>query len=517
MVFLILVLVTLVVAISAWQRCRDFLQYHNAIARRAVEVMAEDIRHFLDNRDYRVKIFAQDHVQMLARIAANRLDYGQQEMLRSRVERYFPDYVSLTLTTATGEPLLEDFEGYVSDLCIQDIRRFITSGHRATRLHPNPYEYHIDIMAGWKTDNGVDGILMISFPTEVISQLLEVSQAPGHLLLLKRHDGLIEITAQGPRNVLKRVDFHLTPDETDRILALEVIEGSRWQVVDMRQAGFYEGFRNEIVLQSILQIVIFFIVAGVIWYFIRRTEHRQSEIEKMKDEFISVVSHELRTPLTSLQGALSLLNSYAVPEPYKRQELFNLAQRNTGRLTELVNDLLDVRSLETGRMELKRAPVEIDRLVRESVDDTLGYGERFSVKLKYDNQLPGERKVLADPVRIGQVITNLLSNAIKFSPPGETVHVRVLEPSPGRVQVRVEDKGPGIDPQFRNRIFQRFAQADSTDSRKVPGTGLGLHIVKSLVTLHAGSVDFDSRVGEGSSFYFELPVIEPHQGGNSIH
>ena len=231
---------------------------------------------------------------------------------------------------------------------------------------------------------------------------------------------------------------------------------------------------------------------------------QQLEAERLKKEFTSTLSHELRTPLTSIIGSLQLINSGVMGEVDKDvAELTQVAERNGQRLLDLINDILDIEKIESGKLTMSPEVFAVDDLVREAMVLNRAFGERFKVRFEAHGELPGGQ-VFADRKRLLQVMTNLLSNAAKFSPEGATVDV-ALSAKGGLLRVAVEDRGPGIPEGFRGRIFGRFAQADSTASRQKGGTGLGLAICKRLVELMQGHIGFEDREGGGTRFWFELP------------
>lgn len=234
---------------------------------------------------------------------------------------------------------------------------------------------------------------------------------------------------------------------------------------------------------------------------------QQRAAERVRSEFTSTLSHELRTPLTSILGSLQLLRSGAVGEMDKDQsELVEVAERNGLRLLDLINEVLDIEKIESGRLTLVPEPMPIDALLNESVRLNQGYADRFRANLALHGHVPGVI-VRADRKRLMQVMTNLLSNAAKFSPPNSAVDVTVSLRGAG-VRVEVSDRGPGIPEDFRPRIFARFAQADSADSRIKGGTGLGLAISKRLLELMQGRIGFEDREGGGTTFFFELPIMQ---------
>jgi PAS domain S-box-containing protein len=235
---------------------------------------------------------------------------------------------------------------------------------------------------------------------------------------------------------------------------------------------------------------------------------RQIEAERMKKEFTSTLSHELRTPLTSIIGSLQLINSGVVGEVDKDiAELTGVAERNGQRLLDLINDILDIEKIESGKLALSPEVFDLDELVREAMLLNKSFAERFGVRFQALGSASGGR-VYVDRKRLLQVMTNLLSNAAKFSPEGATVDID-MHARDAVIRVAVHDRGPGIPEAFHGRIFSRFAQADSTASRQKGGTGLGLAICKRMIELMQGRIGFEDRAGGGTSFWFELPL---HKG-----
>jgi PAS domain S-box-containing protein len=236
---------------------------------------------------------------------------------------------------------------------------------------------------------------------------------------------------------------------------------------------------------------------------------QQLEADRVKQEFTSTLSHELRTPLTSIIGSLQLVNAGIVGDLNKDQaELTEVAERNGQRLLDLINDILDIEKIDSGKLTMFSEPMSMDNLVSESVKLNQGFADRYSVKLTATG-LGANIMVNADHKRLLQVMTNLISNSAKFSPTGASVDVELRKANPQVVVVTVSDRGTGIPEDFRNRIFGRFAQADSADTRAKGGTGLGLAICKRLIELMDGTIGFSDREGGGTTFWFELPIHNP--------
>jgi PAS domain S-box-containing protein len=264
------------------------------------------------------------------------------------------------------------------------------------------------------------------------------------------------------------------------------------------------------------------------------TERHQ--VEQVKDEFISMVSHELRTPLTSIQVALSLLDEQLVaPGSEDAQQMIHVANEGVDRLVRLVNDILDLERLESGKLCIQPQPCQTQNLVNTAIQEMQDLANRANVTISPSGTSHG---LQADPDRIVQVLTNLLSNAIRFSNSGDQVWVEVKEweservkewgsqgvgksvaisskahhpttPSPHYPETllfSVQDQGRGIPPEKLECIFERFQQADVSDSREKSGTGLGLTICQKIIQQHGGHIWVESTLGEGSSFYFTVPV-----------
>jgi PAS domain S-box-containing protein len=219
----------------------------------------------------------------------------------------------------------------------------------------------------------------------------------------------------------------------------------------------------------------------------------RKQLDRMKDEFVSIVSHELRTPLTAIRGALGLLTAGIAGDlGPDATELVDLADSNCQRLVRLINDILDIQKIEAGKLTLRIGSVDPASVVSRTIDQMRAMAAESRVDLAHEVREPAAWQ--ADEDRITQVVVNLISNAIKFSPAGGTVTVRVAPASPGRTRVSIADQGQGIPADKRGLLFGKFQQLDGSDSRKMGGTGLGLAIC--------------SEPGQGSVFWFELP-LEP--------
>ena len=230
----------------------------------------------------------------------------------------------------------------------------------------------------------------------------------------------------------------------------------------------------------------------------------------MKSEFISVVSHEMRTPLTAMKGALGLIASGATGSLSEdAAKLLDIAATNTDRLTRLVGDMLDLERIESGRIALVRADIDLKEILRESIAIMTPIAHREGVEIVADQTAA---RVTVDGDRIIQTVTNLLSNAVKFSPAGGSVIIAVdeqLTVGQQKITVRVIDRGRGVPPDRLVDIFVRFHQVDASDSRAKGGTGLGLAICKNIVEAHGGDIWMESTPGGGATCVFTLPLSRP--------
>ena len=225
--------------------------------------------------------------------------------------------------------------------------------------------------------------------------------------------------------------------------------------------------------------------------------------ERVKNELVSAVSHELRTPLTSIRGSLSLLRAGAIdPASDQGKRMIDIATASSERLSRLVNDILDLERLQAGKVQLELARHRASSLLLAASQAVSGAAVAAGVRI---DVLDSDERVIADHDRALQVLVNLLGNAVKFSPPGSTVTMAAVREG-DRVRLSVTDQGRGIPADQLERIFDRFAQVDSGDSREFEGTGLGLAIAKGLAEQHGGSLSATSTVGEGSTFVLELPA-----------
>lgn len=242
---------------------------------------------------------------------------------------------------------------------------------------------------------------------------------------------------------------------------------------------------------------------------------RLREVQEIKDQLVATVSHELRTPLTSINGSLGLLASGVLGDlgnlSDEAAELVQIAYGNSERLIRLVSDLLDLQKMTRAEVELRLADVHPRDIVDGAIHSTGGMAATRGVRILWRMSLGEEVRVTCDPDAMVQVVTNLLGNAVKFSPDGAEVEVVVALADPGTLRIEVRDHGPGITEADLAHVFDPFWQADSSSTRRVGGTGLGLAVASTIVQQHEGSIEVDSEPGLGSTFRVDLPLAGPRR------
>jgi PAS domain S-box-containing protein len=243
-------------------------------------------------------------------------------------------------------------------------------------------------------------------------------------------------------------------------------------------------------------------------YFVSQIQdiNERKNADRAKAAFLTMVAHELRTPVTALRGALGILAAGAAGElPPKAKALSALADRNADRLHRLVNDIFDSEQIESGEFAYRHSYVDINQLVTHGAMELMPYAEQYQVTIEVRSELP--RAFLhADADRLMQVLANLISNAVKHSRAGGKVEVLIARLA-DRIRISITDHGDGIPEEFRPNVFEKFAQADSTATNRKGGSGLGLSISRAIIEHHGGQLAFESAVGVGTTFYFELPVL----------
>lgn len=341
-----------------------------------------------------------------------------------------------------------------------------------------------------------------------LSQLFEM--APIGILQVNEHAELIDSNPEFNRMMgysaeeIRGTSFlHLTPEvdwEKSRRTILELKNTGRFGPIEKH----YRHKNGELIPVEVSGSIINIGESGAqSWWTLVKDIREQKRMERMKSEFISTVSHELRTPLTSISGALGLIASNVLGElPEKAKGMLDIAYKNSQRLSFLINDLLDMEKLLAGKMAFDCRTQAVLPLVRQALTENSSYADKYSVKFILNDE-SGDAFIHVDEFRLQQVFNNFLSNAAKYSPQFATVDIDLTRRGDW-VRISVRDHGPGIADEFKARMFQKFSQADSSDSRQKGGTGLGLAISKELVERMGGQIGFESELGKGTCFFAEF-------------
>jgi signal transduction histidine kinase len=320
----------------------------------------------------------------------------------------------------------------------------------------------------------------------------------------------VEALAAGDVVEARRIDI----EETDPILQIMLQRLNA--AADERRIEVDSGFAT---LRSTSQAVLIlapaifaigFALMLVLWRILegyhratRKTYREIEQLSKLRSEFVSIVSHEFRTPLTGIQGFSEMMRDENLTIPEMREYAGDI-NKDARRLARLITDMLDLDRMESGRMMLNSEPVDLNRIVAETAAQFRLNAADHPIELELDPRL---RELVGDADRLTQVVTNLLSNAIKYSPTGGAVELRT-ERAEKTVVLTVTDHGMGIASEHLEKIFDRYSRLETTETRAIQGTGLGLPIVRQIVQMCSGRVWATSESGRGSVFHVELPLTE---------
>ncbi len=320
-------------------------------------------------------------------------------------------------------------------------------------------------------------------------------------------------------NLLEIKREHLIGKSIKEFLGLYGHAGESWfttiddwaENADLVEAGTFLADEMQIE-EKIVSVHLSPVLAGYQFFgtvSIFRDITKEVELDQLKSEFVSTVSHELRTPMTSIKGYADLMLMGAAGNLSGPQSRYLMViKNNADRLHMLVNDLLDISRIETGKTTLDIRPLNLSKLIEEIVEGHLNGRIQHANKdiVCTINMAPYMPLVKADRARITQVLTNLLDNALNYTPEAGQIKIGSLVHD-NCVYVSISDSGIGIEPEIQTKIFDRFYRSDDPNVQKVSGTGLGLSIVRSLIEMHGGQLDVESTIGKGSTFTFSLPIV----------
>jgi len=488
----------------------------------SVDGVANQISNKITDLRQSIKLFAQKEQHLLRDVVSHFNNLDTYDKLVSITKKEFPHAVAVTIADQSGEPYIEDFDGFILEICLRDIKHYAGMRHPPeVFIHPNPLAYHFDIMVKVDIGLGEQTIFFVSFSPDLISRILNNGELYSHKLLLLKNDteGLVEVTSKGARDILSVDKLHLTNEESSQLIYTRPVTNTAWNLVDFPVNNYISHHVNEIWKETIFTIALAVFFSILIVYIQYRTEKnakRKTEAaiqEKLaaqdasraKSLFLANMSHEIRTPLTAIIGyGETLLRSDQSIED--RVEAVNTVISSGEHLLNLINDILDVSKIEAEKLVLEVKKISPFKIVQEVEKIMSGEARRKGVDFSIDYDFPLPALINSDGIRVKQILLNLCSNAIKFTEKG---YIRVTirhEKSTDHLYFIVQDSGIGMSEENIQSVFELFTQADSSTTRKYGGTGLGLTLSKQLALLLGGDIDVHSRPGLGSTFALHIPV-----------
>ncbi|MEQ9557824.1 MAG: response regulator [Rhodospirillales bacterium] len=558
-VVLSLLLVGVAIAVVTDREISAFESRHVESLDGQVKEAALAIEDFLVTRRRLVSAFAHEKNALLTSYAKNIDNDALRSEITDSLSRWFPNYFTFTIADVTGRDLVDDLEGLVGNVCQQNIQDYVgsignTSSNHALYqpfIHPQPHNYHFDIMVPWRTGARLDGIFFVSFYPETLRNILSSHQSPGHFLALihRQRENLIEVNADGARDALSaQRDITLTADEISNVRATQDVEGSLWRVVGYLQPGMVAEFRrlHWSVAGGLIGCVAIIAILSALsilqterrrrWAFeeLQRTvvdleasrEILTDQAEDMtrmaeeqfrlreaaeaaeiaKSQFLASMSHEIRTPMNAIIGLTLLALKTRLTE--QQRDYLQKVQSAGQSLLGLINDILDFSKIEAGKLEIEEIPFSLGGVLDDLAPMMAVRAEGKPIELLFqvDPDVPVD--LIGDPLRLGQILINLTANAIKFTDEGEvvvSVSLQAMEGNRSRLRFAVRDSGIGMTEEQVSGLFSPFSQADASTTRKYGGTGLGLAICRNLVDLMGGDIGVESTHGSGSTFWFTVP------------
>lgn len=521
---------------------------HDEILKSSVNEAGTNVEHFIQSRQKLIETFAFEKHNVLSTFAKDIENQKLKKEISDSLSRWFPSYFTFTLTDVLGNDLIDDLDGFVGDACQASIQDYVLSlrdmsvSHAAhdTVIHPQANNYHFDVMAPWQKGGTLKGIFFVSFLPDPLAEILKSHQNPNHYMALinKDRDYLIEVNADGARDIISaHRDINLTASEISEIRISRDIEGSRWMLVGYLEPGMISAKVSQLWTQASIILFILglvgFISCWKIWQLAKAQEQafRQLEVsnsnlanmadeqkalrvlaqsgEKTKADFLASMSHEIRTPLNAVIGLTELVLKSDLDDLQRNYlSKVTLAGKN---LLALINDILDFSKIEAGKLQIENIAFDLDPVLENVAIVVNPKAEENGNELiiSVDRTLP--EQLIGDPLRLGQVLINLAGNAAKFTSHGEIVIdlVNEKDASGDWLSVSVKDNGTGMTQEQSAKLFKPFVQADQSVTRTHGGTGLGLSISLQLVEAMGGTIGAESAEGEGSRFFFKVPLNIP--------
>ena len=515
-VFFVVLLIMLVAGMLTWiasARMLAFHQFYVDIGHESLNGVDQQVSFYISEKRRIVETFVHDHIDQIRMLASNPDSDTYHDDLVEDLAEYFPDYFAFSLTNNKGIPLFQDFDGLISDLCLSDVKQYLSGeDHYHPYIHPNTEGYHFDIMVRYGAGDN-EGVFFVSFLADVLSNIINSIQGPDHKIMLIQplKEDLIEVVAEGARNKWLRNDYRLDSNEKELIYSRHDVKGTRWQAVDFHNTDLHSSYRNELIFESLLIFFLFVSIAMLLVVRLRNEEFQRLVLENQKKEIMGMVSHEFRSPAASIKSALNHVSRGAAGNiDAKAKEFIDLAADRCSHLLFLVDDFVDIQNLESGSLKFNKQKASLKDIVVDAVKQNKPYAMQFSVEYKLLEPLAADF-VYCDVYRIHQVLTNFLSNAAKYGSDNDVIKITIVRKA-WRLRVSITDHGSGISEEFRASLFEKFAMAYAPKKdQKIKSSGLGLNIAKAIVEQHDGTVGFetstDEKTGTGTTFWFEIPVL----------
>ena len=518
----VLVITTIVLVWSAESREKEFLQSQRNLAENSVSGVANQISNKISDLRQSIKLFAEKEKTLLRKIIENPGDLDAYDHLVDIAKTEFPSAVAITIADKSGTPYIEDFDGFILDICRKDIKKFSKMRHPPeVFIHPNPLAYHIDIMVKVDIGLGKQTIFFVSFSPDLISRILNNGELYSHKLMLVKNDdtGLIEITSKGARDTLSIDKLHLSEDETNKVIYSRTVSHTSWKLLDLPVNDYLSKHCSEIWNETLTIISLLFTFSILMLFLHHRTEKKANlkteaaikkkiaaeDASKAKSYFLANMSHEIRTPLTAIIGyGETLLRSDQTMK--ERVDSVNTIIDSGEHLLSLINNILDVSKIEAQKLVLEKAEVSPYKLLNDVEQIISGQLKNKDVEFSIHYDFPLPKSIKSDAVRLKQILLNLCSNATKFTGKGYIRVTMRYEKTTDQLYFSVQDSGIGMSEESVGKVFDSFTQADSSTTRKYGGTGLGLTLSKQLAELLGGNIEIDSKFGIGSTFVIHTPT-----------
>jgi len=506
-------------SVLSYQRYNQFKNYHKDLASSSTEGLANQISNFIVERNRLVALFANNYREDILKFIENPDDIESFNTLDKKIKTFFPHYFAFTITDLEGKAYFIDFDDNVGSICLQDLKNYsqsknhkhkhdhVKQEHYYPYIHPNPNAYHFDVMHQFNF-NGKEGILLISFHADLLSQFIKSSQAPNHQTILAKVTDrtLIEVYDIGPRIKVPRNDYRTTDEETDRILSNTPVKNTQWHAIDLRKENYFKDELTSIILQFSLIAILIIIIISTMLYLLIRDERLLQQAQQQKDDFLAMMNHELRTPLTGIIGSLELIEDGTVGEISDDVRKFiNTGLTSSHRLLNLINDMLDLDKLIHGTTNLNLQPVNIIKLIQHSLEQMQSYAEKMNVSLTLQNDVDTDFTITIDKEKIEQVLQNLISNACKYGADDDNIIIAIKKQA-NKTMISVTDHGEGIPEEYHATLFDKYTTTHSKLKENATSTGLGLNIAKAITEQHKGNLYFTSEKNSGTTFTLVLPT-----------